>query len=253
MRLTRPPRLRQTLAMTESFASTGGVRLWTTASGEGIPVVLCSGGPGCCDYLAPVASMLEGDARVIRFEARGCGRSDHAESYTVETCLEDLEAVRDHYRIERWIVAGHSWGADLALAYALRYPERTLGLVCLAGGRMNNDREWHRLYSEGRDQGLEPPLEFDYPPNLDVNAQVNRSMKEYIQRPGLFREIARLDRPALFLYGSRDIRPSWPVEQVANLLPGAEFRLLDGADHHLWLTHAEEVGEHVRAFVGRLG
>jgi proline iminopeptidase len=50
---------------------------------------------------------------VIRFEGRGCGRSGPLPPYTVETCLTDLEAIRQHYRIERWIVAGHSAGADL--------------------------------------------------------------------------------------------------------------------------------------------
>jgi proline iminopeptidase len=235
--------------MTEQFVPSGGARLWTVAAGCGIPVVLCSGGPGCCDYLAPVAAMLDDIAQVIRFEGRGCGRSDALPPYTIETCLADLEAVRQHYGVERWIVGGHSAGADLALAYALAYPERVLGCICIAGGRIHNDREWHRVYSERRDQGLETLPPFDYPPNLEVNAQVNRSWKTYIQRPSLLREIAQLDRPVLFLYGDADIRPSWPIEQVAQLLPDASFQMIAGADHHLWVTHAEAMRAPLRAFV----
>jgi proline iminopeptidase len=162
-----------------------------------------------------------------------------------------VEAVRQHYGIERWIVAGHSAGADLALAYALAYSERVLSFICIAGGRIHNDREWHRIYSERRDQGLEILPPFDYPPNLEVNAQVNRSWKTYIQRPSLLKEIAHVERPALFVYGDHDIRPSWPIEQVAQLLPNASFAMLAGADHHLWVTHEEELRLALRRFVGQ--
>ena len=88
-------------SMTETFAQREGIKLWTVAHGSGIPVILCNGGPGCCDYLAPVASMLDDLAHVIRFEQRGCGRSDPAAIYTVETCLDDLEIVRQHYHLDR--------------------------------------------------------------------------------------------------------------------------------------------------------
>jgi proline iminopeptidase len=238
--------------VTEQFVVSQGARLWTISEGNGIPVVLCNGGPGCCDYLTPVAAMLEDTAQVIRFEARGCGRSDPLPPYTVETCLADLEAVRQHYGIERWIVGGHSAGADLALTYALAHPDRVLGLICISGGRVHNDREWHHIYSERRDQGLEMLPAFDYPPNLEVNAQVNRSWKAYIQRPSLLNEVAHLDRPTLFLYGEQDIRPSWPIEQVAQLLPNASFQMIAGADHHIWVTYPEEMQAPLRDFVEQI-
>ena len=234
----------------ESFIDSDGYQLWTAVQGSDVPVVLCSGGPGCCDYLTPIAEMLEGKARVVRFEPRGCGRSEHASTYSVATELADLEAVRRYYGIDKWIVVGHSWGADLALAYALERPEVVLGFACLAGGRIHNDREWHRVYREKRDAGLEPLPDFDCPPNTEVNKQVNASWKTYIQRPHLLEDIAKLTRPALFVYGSEDIRPGWATQQVANLLPRAEFRLIEGAGHSLWLSHPEQLGSFLRAFVG---
>ena len=39
--------------MTEQFVDSGGAKLWTISAGNGVPIVLCNGGPGCCDYLAP--------------------------------------------------------------------------------------------------------------------------------------------------------------------------------------------------------
>ena len=72
---------------------------------------------------------------------------------------------------------------------------------------------------------------YDYPPNLEVNAQVNQSWKQYIQRPSLLNDIAHLHRPALSLYGNHDIRPSWPVEQIAQLVPDAHFATTGAPAH----------------------
>ena len=241
----------------ETFVESRGANVWTTVSdapeaATAAPtVLLCNGGPGCCDYLAPVAVLLDGAARVIRWEQSGCGRSDHNPPYDIDACLADMESVRRHYGVETWIVGGHSWGSDLALMYALAYPERTTAFFCLAGGRFHNDREWHRMYDEGRSAELEPPLDFDYPPNMQVNREGNASWKRYIQRPTLWRDLSRLDRPGLLLYGDRDIRPSWPVEQIARLLPQGEFVLLHGANHYLWTTRAAEVGERLQNFLRR--
>lgn len=234
----------------ESFVNVPGGQLWTSRAGSGPAVLLVSGGPGCCDYLEPVANMLEGRVTAIRFDARGCGRSSHWENYRLADSLSDLEALRRHYGLEDWVVLGHSAGADLALAYALEHRERTRALVCLAGGRVHNDRDWHAAYSRDRDAGLEAELDYAFPPNLDVNRQLNAEWKAYCKRPGVLRELGALDIPALFVYGSKDIRPAWPIEQVANLLPDASWHLIEGAAHNLWLTHAPQLQGLLREFVG---
>ena len=225
----------------ESFALVDGLKLWTTTRGVGFPVVLSNGGPGCCDYLAPVDRLLPPTVQAIRFEHRGCGRSDTAPSYSLATCVADLEAIRNHYGLERWILCGHSAGADLAIIYALEYPQRVQGLICLSGGRFHNDREWHAIYRQKREQGFEPLPDFAYPFNLTVNTEVNQDWKRFIQRPTLLRELTQLTVPVTFIYGTEDIRPSWPVEQVAHLMPNATFISLPDADHHLWTTKATEL------------
>ena len=234
---------------TEAFLDIGGLRLWTVAQGSGVPVVLCSGGPGCCDYLSPLAGMLDDLCQVVRFDHRGCGRSDEAEFYTIETCIEDLEAIRQHYGIERWLVFGHSFGADLALAYSMRHGEHVEGFVCLSGGRIHNDRDWHRVYSERRDQGLETPPEQEYPANMEVNRQVSESWRQFIKRPSLLVELSKLNIPGLFIYGAQDIRPSWPVEQLAQLIPNAELEIFKSANHQIWMGHEELLRNRLREFV----
>lgn len=235
--------------MIENYVNFPDGRLWSTATGTGVPLVLCNGGPGCGDYLAPVAQLIDDIAQVIRYEQRGCGRSSATPAYDVPTFIDDLEAIRQAYHVEQWVVGGHSWGAELALAYARQYPNRTSGILCIAGGRINNDREWHKVYRHGRDAGLERLPTFDYPANMEVNAQVNASWKQYIQDPNLLRDFSNLKIPALFLYGEADIRPSWPVAQLANLMPNGRFQSIPGAQHYIWLTHAKQLKRYLRDFI----
>jgi proline iminopeptidase len=135
----------------ETVIKTGSVELWTTQDGRGGPVLLCNGGPGCCDYLEPVAEMLMPWAQVVRWEQRGCGRSTTDGDYSLATTLADMETIRRHYGFERWIVGGHSWGADLALAYAWHHPERVAGLIAISGGLLVKDRSWNEAYHAGKD------------------------------------------------------------------------------------------------------
>ena len=113
--------------------SVAGATLWTVTQGVGAPLVLCHGGPGLSDNLGAVAAMLDDIALVHRYDQRGSGRSHSDGPFTVEAFVADLEALRAHWGHDGWIVGGHSWGANLALFYALAHPERTLGLVYIAG------------------------------------------------------------------------------------------------------------------------
>lgn len=110
-----------------------GATLWTVSRGAGRPMVLCHGGPGLSDNLGPVAEMVEDLALVHRYDQRGSGRSRSDGPFDVASFVADLEALRQHWCHERWVVGGHSWGANLALFYALEHPDRTLGLIYLAG------------------------------------------------------------------------------------------------------------------------
>ncbi len=212
-------------------------------------MLLCNGGAGCCDYLEPVANIIGDTAQVIRFEQRGCGRSDSTPPYDVETCVFDLETIRKHYGFDRWIAGGHSWGADLALIYALEHPTRVAGLICISGGRLHNDREWHSEYEQRKSTEGERLPDFKYPPNPEVNRKLNQSWKQYIKKRDLLQKVSELDMPAIFIYGDRDIRPSWPTEQMASLMPNARFEMIEGAEHVVWFSHADKLKFLLREFI----
>ena len=224
--------------------------VWTEARGtpRNGTVLLCNGGPGCCDYLLPVSEMLEDSYRVIRFEQRGCGRSVKDGRYDLQATLEDMEAIREAYGLNKWIVGGHSWGADLALIYALEYPQRTSALIFMGGIGVQNDREWAAAYHANKDARGETHPPMDYSPNLEVNKQCNHGRKVYIQQPRLYANLAALCCPVLLLSGGEDIRPQWPVEQLHHLLPNSVFRFLPNAGHYAWLDEPEAVRRELREF-----
>ncbi|MYA18370.1 MAG: alpha/beta hydrolase [Gammaproteobacteria bacterium] len=236
----------------EHYVTSNGARLWTCSSGHGTPFLMFNGGPGCDDYLGPVAGMIEDICQVIRFEPRGCGRSDWDGNYAVETMIEDAESVRRAYGVERCIVGGHSFGPDLALAYTLRFPDHVIGLIGIAGGRVVNDRTWSEAYHRNLDTVGEDLGGVVFAADENVNPQGNRSWREYIKRPTLFREIGDLRIPATFINGSKDIRPSWPTRQLAALMPNGRYIEIAGAAHTVWLTHAVELRAAVREAVARI-
>lgn len=118
---------------------------------DGKPVLFVHGGPGGgCDpkmrrFFDPKAY------RIILFDQRGCGKSrPHAEltDNTTWRLVEDMEALREHLRIDRWQIFGGSWGSTLALAYAQTHPQRVSELV-LRGIFMLRESELRWFYQEG--------------------------------------------------------------------------------------------------------
>jgi proline iminopeptidase len=103
----------------------------------GKPAVVLHGGPGsgCTPYFRRLFD--PGAYRVVLLDQRGCGRSTpHASAYetdmsvnTTAHLIADLERLRRHLGIERWLVWGVSWGSALGLRYAQTWPEAVSELV----------------------------------------------------------------------------------------------------------------------------
>jgi proline iminopeptidase len=99
---------------------------------RGQPAVVLHGGPG--GGITPFLRQMHDPShyRIILFDQRGCGQSTpHAElaENTTWDLVADMERLRQHLGIDRWQVAGGSWGSTLALAYAETHPERVTELV----------------------------------------------------------------------------------------------------------------------------
>ncbi|MEU0567827.1 alpha/beta hydrolase [Nonomuraea sp. NPDC005983] len=79
--------------------------------------------------------------------------------YSMAQSAADLDAVRRHFQLDTMVLLGHSWGAQLALRYALDHPERVSGLVYVSGTGIDRDAAWHDEYARNLRRGLGGNLE----------------------------------------------------------------------------------------------
>jgi len=115
------------------------VRLWYRVAGTGgrVPIVFLHGGPGegSQAFAAFGGPDLEKKHRIIYLDQRGAGRSERPKAsskYSMAIMVEDIENLRRHIRAEKLVLLGHSFGTQLALDYAVKYPARVEALVLAA-------------------------------------------------------------------------------------------------------------------------
>jgi len=117
----------------------------------GIPILVLHGGPGAgCDddlrrFFDPTLY------RIILFDQRGCGRSTPHISLvnnTTADLIKDIEKIRQHLAVKKWMLFGGSWGATLALLYAQAHPDYVLAMV-LRGVFLGRKSELDWLYKPG--------------------------------------------------------------------------------------------------------
>ena len=99
---------------------------------DGVPVVFLHGGPGSGASATHRQFFDPAFYRIVIFDQRGAGRSKplgELRDNTTPDLIADMETLRKHLLIERWMVFGGSWGSTLALAYAEYHPQRTTALV----------------------------------------------------------------------------------------------------------------------------
>ena len=144
---------------------------------DGVPAVYLHGGPGGSLNKGSYRTKFDpARFRIIGLDQRGCGRStprvttpgyDLGENST-SFLVDDIEKVREHLGVERWLVNGVSWGSTLALAYAQAHPHRVTGVVLMAvhddrsisGGLDHRDsgaiypEAWDRVASHAEQAGV---------------------------------------------------------------------------------------------------
>jgi proline iminopeptidase len=260
--------------------------LWyeTSGSRDGVPLVLCHGGPGLSDNLEPVAAMVEDLAFVVRYDQRGGGRSAGVgPPYDVATFLADLEELRTELEVDRWVLGGHSWGALLGLLYCLRHEERAIGLLYVSGpalsptrradgwrermrrltgserremedGEASAERRLHLLWATDfahRDNSpnFEREPLYRWPANEEVSRSLATECDRLLEGRGPRVRLAKLQVPALVVRGDGDPVPRRGPQEVAALLPHARFLELAGVGHVPWLERPELLRESLRSFL----
>jgi len=230
--------------MTEQYVTSGTAKIWTHINDNNAKpyLLMCGAGPGVNDGLSEVDTLINDRFNTIRFNHRGCGTSTADGNYKIETVLEDIETIRRYYGVENWFILGHSWGANIALFYALKHPQVCKKVIYLCGIGVQNDSDWAEECAKNTDEFEQGDFKTD-DMNYEVLDAEIKSFNKYIQQPTILRDIAKLQIPFYVILGAKDPRPSWATIQLAHLLPMAELKILGECGHFPWLTHPDLLKE----------
>ena len=130
--------------------------------------------------------------------------------------------MRKHFNFERWIVGGHSWGAGLALAYAVRFPARAIAVLHIAGTGI--DPRWHEAYSKNRLNALSESEREEYLRLREQRDCVTGDTQEQVQNR--LRALSR--KTDVFDPNCVDNLPNfdaYPVSSKANEKVGADWKV----------------------------
>ncbi len=197
----------------------------------GKPAVFLHGGPGAGSDRRARQFFDPRHYRIVVFDQRGCGRSRPSASLVENTTwhlVADIERLRKHLGIERWLVFGGSWGSTLGLAYAEAHPERVTELV-LRGIFMLRYAEVRWFYQHGASEIFPdrwepyrdaiPPLEQD-----DFLSAYHKRLTGSDHRAALAAAKAWSvwEASTSFLYGNPDTTKSWAQDGFALALARIE-------------------------------
>ncbi|MBO1413944.1 alpha/beta fold hydrolase [Streptomyces sp. FH025] len=254
----------------------GGGRLWTERRGTGSPVVLLHGSGMDSRLWDAVAPELSRHHEVIRYDARGLGRSAPPDRTFDD--LEDLRAVLDHLGLHRAALVGLSMGGETALDFALAHPERVDALALVGASVSGHD--WPpspetSAYAEARRRGdaaALAELELSVWAVMGGSAPGGELIRAMVEQNAARRitserhlagapvrdaesRLARVTAPTLVVHGDRDHPEIAAIaERLAADIPGAHAHRLPNADHYLPLRTPERLTElllaHLAAHLG---
>lgn len=226
---------------------------------------------------------LRDDYRITAYDLRGHGKSSiPPEGYTTADMAHDLLGLLDGLQIDRANVLGHSWGADVAMHFAILYPERVERLVvaepniaALIDWRKSKDWEgWSYWAKRLEEFGVHVPREkwhdVDYMLRQTIHIPMQFGplkgrprkntalfklldettiVKDYEKVAGMtLDKVKGIPRPTLALYGEKShFRLTY--EYLKDQVPRVEAVLLEGGDHYGALEHPEMILEHLKAFL----
>jgi pimeloyl-ACP methyl ester carboxylesterase len=129
------------------------------AQPKGRPLVLLHGVASTSRIWLLIGPLLAERFRVFALDERGHGETDKPDSgYDFATVVGDLAAFTDTLGLERPVVAGHSWGGNVALEYAATHPERPAGLVLVDGGFLELSARPGMTWERAEEQMAPPDL-----------------------------------------------------------------------------------------------
>lgn len=219
--------------------------------------------------------VLSREFRLILYDCRGQGQSDHPESpYTMALHADDLAALLDHLRIPRAHIAGISYGGEVAQAFALAHPDRVRSLV-LADTVSEVTPDLQEIIGEWLEVARTADAErfFDVTVGwnfsrafIDTHADlladarrrydaldfpaVARLCESFLTSVDFTGRLREVTAPTCVLVGDQDrLKGPDHAARIHRAIPGSEFRVIAGAGHASCWERPEEFNRVVSSFL----
>ncbi len=239
------------------------VSLFVKVIGQGYPLVLMHGGPSLDHTTLLPLEPLADQYTLIFYDHRCNGRSEGAEAstMTMDNLTADADTLRQELGYDQWIVLGHSFGGNVALEYALRYPQRLSRLILMNTG---GDQGWvnhnapellaKRCYNA---ETVEAAHRFfngqvtvdDYFPTLRKFLKAYSYHSSLLDQPGIITLAMKLGlgppmklRPEALIFGYGQMLQGWTVMdrlgeiQVPTLVTAGRYDFLFPPEHQAILA-----------------
>lgn len=222
------------------------IQLHFIEQGQGQPLILLHGNGESCDYFEHQIPYFSKDYRVIAIDTRGHGQSPRGEKpFTIAQFAEDLHDFMDESDIEKAVLLGFSDGGNIALTFALKYPERVDKMIV----------DGANLFPRGVKPLYQWPIEFGYR-IAKLFSKKSEKAKQNAEMLGLMvnepnidpAELSRLTMPVLVVAGNNDMIKDAHTRLIHNNLPNAQLSILEG-DHFVANKHPEAFNKVVVEFL----
>jgi len=283
-------------AQSEGYAPASGVEIYYRVWGEGTPILIINGGPGGnSEGFGYIARLLATKYQAIIFDQRGTGKSKlpclDSTTITMDFMIQDMEALRKHLKIKKWVVMGQSFGGMLAAYYASYYPKSMQGLIFSASGGLDlkfmdfaqkriqdnlNEEEqkalayWSEKIAQGdttyharsaRAKALAPAYVVDKTHAaviaerlLQVNMKINSLVFNELRKMNFDckGKLRQFRKPVLILHGRQDIIAPEIAETAHKVFRHSRLVMLDNCAHYGWLDQKTQYIAEIDRFMSAL-
>ena len=222
------------------------IQLHYIEQGQGQPLILLHGNGEEHGYFEHQIDHFSKAYRVIALDTRGHGQSPRGEKpFTIKQFAEDLKDFMDEKNIEKAILLGFSDGGNIALTFALKYPERIEKMIV----------DGANLFPSGVKPFYQWPIEIGYR-IAKMFSKKSGKAKRNAEMLGLMvnephiepSELAKLTMPVLVIAGTKDMIKESHTRLIYKSLPDAQMNILEG-DHFVANKNYEAFNKVVERFL----
>jgi pimeloyl-ACP methyl ester carboxylesterase len=245
----------------------GGVEIHYEVTGRGVTVLFTHGFGASAEMFEGNLERVAARRRVVTWDMRGHGASAYPEDaaeYSVALSVGDMEALLDEVGARQAVLAGHSLGGFLSLAFLVAHPDRVRGLVLIDTGpgfRQDDGREtWNRMAEKFAD-------DFDARGLVALSSSEETATATHRSAEGLARaargiltqhdttvidSLRHVAVPTLVIVGEKDQPFVAASQYMAHKIPSARLAVIAGAGHAPNVTHPQQFDAELSAFLDEL-